>query len=90
MQRATLLLRDVFDYSARGAAGALGLSEANARTTHLRARRASRRLRRAATSAHRGAPSTARDGGLAEIPGLRDRVETWPEWRRCWPRTRGR
>jgi RNA polymerase sigma-70 factor (ECF subfamily) len=39
-QRATLLLRDVFDYSAREAARALGLSEANARTTHLRARRA--------------------------------------------------
>jgi RNA polymerase sigma-70 factor (ECF subfamily) len=39
-QRATLLLRDVFDYSARESAGALGLSEANARTTHLRARRA--------------------------------------------------
>jgi RNA polymerase sigma-70 factor (ECF subfamily) len=40
MQRATLLLRDVFDYSAREAARALGLSEANARTMHLRARRA--------------------------------------------------
>jgi RNA polymerase sigma-70 factor (ECF subfamily) len=40
MQRAVLLLRDVFDYSAREAADALGISEANARTTHLRARRA--------------------------------------------------
>ena len=40
MQRAILLLRDVFDYSARETARALGLSEANARTTHLRARRA--------------------------------------------------
>jgi RNA polymerase sigma-70 factor, ECF subfamily len=40
MQRATLLLRDVFDYSARETARALGLSEANARTSHLRARRA--------------------------------------------------
>jgi len=39
-QRAVLLLRDVFDYSAREAARSLGLSEANARTTHLRARRA--------------------------------------------------
>jgi RNA polymerase sigma-70 factor (ECF subfamily) len=39
-QRAILLLRDVFDYSAREAARALGLTEANARTTHLRARRA--------------------------------------------------
>jgi len=39
-QRATLLLRDVFDYSARETARALGLSEANVRTTHLRARRA--------------------------------------------------
>ena len=40
MQRATLLLRDVFDYSGREAARALGISEASARTTHLRARRA--------------------------------------------------
>jgi RNA polymerase sigma-70 factor (ECF subfamily) len=40
MQRAVLLLRDVFDYSAREAAEALGVSEANTRTTHLRARRA--------------------------------------------------
>jgi RNA polymerase sigma factor (sigma-70 family) len=39
MQRAALLLRDVFDYSARETARALGISEANARTTHLRARR---------------------------------------------------
>jgi RNA polymerase sigma factor (sigma-70 family) len=38
-QRAVLLLRDVFDYSVREAARALGISEANARTTHLRARR---------------------------------------------------
>jgi RNA polymerase sigma-70 factor (ECF subfamily) len=40
MQRAVLLLRDVFDYSAREAAEALGISEANARTHHTRARRA--------------------------------------------------
>lgn len=40
MQRAVLLLRDVFDYSVREAAHALGISEANVRTTHLRARRA--------------------------------------------------
>jgi RNA polymerase sigma factor (sigma-70 family) len=38
-QRAVLLLRDVFDYSVRETAGALGLSEANVKTTHLRARR---------------------------------------------------
>ncbi len=40
MQRAVLLLRDVFDYSGRETARALGISEANARTTHVRARRA--------------------------------------------------
>ena len=39
-QRAVLLLRDVFDYSSRETATALGMSEVNARTTHLRARRA--------------------------------------------------
>ncbi len=39
-QRAVLLLRDVFDYSVRETAAALGLSEANVKTTHLRARRA--------------------------------------------------
>jgi RNA polymerase sigma-70 factor (ECF subfamily) len=39
-QRAVLLLRDVFDYSARETAEALGMSEPNVRTTHHRARRA--------------------------------------------------
>ncbi|MCC7536596.1 MAG: sigma-70 family RNA polymerase sigma factor [Deltaproteobacteria bacterium] len=39
-QRAVLLLRDVFDYSVRETAGALAMSEANVKTTHLRARRA--------------------------------------------------
>ncbi|WP_239490767.1 sigma-70 family RNA polymerase sigma factor [Luteitalea sp. TBR-22] len=38
MQRAVLLLRDVFDYSARDAAEALGVSETNARKLHSRAR----------------------------------------------------
>lgn len=38
-QRAVLLLRDVFDYSVREAAEALGLSAANVKTSHLRARR---------------------------------------------------
>lgn len=37
--RAVLLLRDVFDYSAQEAASALGMSEANVRTTHHRARK---------------------------------------------------
>jgi len=39
-QRAVLLLRDVFDYSVREAADALGVSEASVKTTHHRARRA--------------------------------------------------
>lgn len=53
-QRAALLLRDVFDYSVRETAEALDLSEANVKTTHLRARRAMRdydRGRRAPTRA---------------------------------------
>lgn len=40
LQRAVLLLRDVFDYSVRETAEALAVSEANTKTTHLRARRA--------------------------------------------------
>ncbi len=39
-QRAVLLLRDVFDYSVRDAAEALGMSEPNVKTTHHRARHA--------------------------------------------------
>jgi RNA polymerase sigma-70 factor (ECF subfamily) len=39
-QRAVLLLRDVFDYSVEETADALGLSAANVKTTHHRARRA--------------------------------------------------
>lgn len=38
-QRATLLLRDVFDYSVKETAEALGISEQNVKTTHHRARR---------------------------------------------------
>ncbi len=38
--RAVLLLRDVFDYSVKETADALGLSHANVKTTHHRARRA--------------------------------------------------
>jgi RNA polymerase sigma-70 factor (ECF subfamily) len=41
-QRAVLLLRDVFDYSVRDTADALGLSEPNVKTTHHRARTAMR------------------------------------------------
>lgn len=39
LQRAVLLLRDVFDYSVRETAEALAVSEANVKTSHLRARR---------------------------------------------------
>jgi RNA polymerase sigma-70 factor (ECF subfamily) len=41
-QRAVLLLRDVFDYSAREVGEALAMSDANVRITHHRARRAMR------------------------------------------------
>jgi RNA polymerase sigma factor (sigma-70 family) len=40
LQRAVLLLRDVFDYDVRETAEALDVSEANVKTTHHRARRA--------------------------------------------------
>jgi RNA polymerase sigma-70 factor (ECF subfamily) len=39
-QRGVLLLRDVFDYTVRETAAALGMSEPNVKTTHHRARRA--------------------------------------------------
>jgi RNA polymerase sigma-70 factor (ECF subfamily) len=45
-QRAVLLLRDVFDYSARDVAEALGMSEANVRIVHHRARRTMRQYDR--------------------------------------------
>ncbi|MEW6297355.1 MAG: sigma factor-like helix-turn-helix DNA-binding protein [Thermodesulfobacteriota bacterium] len=41
-QRAVLLLRDVFDYSVRETAAALGITEASVKTSHHRARRAMR------------------------------------------------
>jgi len=53
-QRAVLLLRDVFDYSVRETADALEMSEANVKTTHLRARRVM-----ASYDLRRGVPPTA-------------------------------
>ena len=52
-QRAVLLLRDVYDYSVRETAGALGLSEPAVKTTHHRARKAMKRY-----DADRRPPST--------------------------------
>jgi RNA polymerase sigma-70 factor (ECF subfamily) len=53
-QRAVLILRDVFDYSVRETAEALSMSEANVKTTHLRARRVMEAYDRE-RGAHRGA-----------------------------------
>src|SRR5262247_1621751 len=53
-QRAVLLLRDVFDYSVKETAGALGMSEPNVKTTHHRARHAM-----SAYDQERRAPSAA-------------------------------
>jgi RNA polymerase sigma-70 factor (ECF subfamily) len=49
-QRAVLLLRDVFDYSVRETAAALDITEANVKTTHLRARKAMRAYEQARPS----------------------------------------
>jgi RNA polymerase sigma factor (sigma-70 family) len=61
-QRAVLLLRDVFDYSVREAAEALLMSEANVKTTHLRARRVmeSYDARRSSRAWRRAMPARSR------------------------------
>ena len=53
LQRAVLLLCDVFDYSGAECADALGISAANVRTTHHRARRAMAAYDRARCLPHR-------------------------------------
>lgn len=63
-QRAVLLLRDVFDYSVRETADALGLSEPNIKTTHHRARAAMRNYDRA-----RSIPTQALQGRTREALG---------------------
>jgi RNA polymerase sigma-70 factor (ECF subfamily) len=60
-QRAVLLLRDVFDVSVREAAAALGVSEDNVKTLHLRARRAMRAYDRARMPPTAGLQARTRD-----------------------------
>jgi len=65
-QRAVLLLRDVIDYDVRETALALGMSEANVKTTHHRARRAM-----AAYNGARCPPTPARQAATgAALNGL--------------------
>ena len=59
-QRAVLLLRDVFDYSVRETAAALGMSEPNVKTTHHRARRAMAAYDRGAAVPTRGLQARTR------------------------------
>jgi RNA polymerase sigma-70 factor (ECF subfamily) len=61
LQRAVLLLRDVFDYRVAEAATALGVTPANVKTTHHRARRAMR-----AYDAARCPPTRARQEATRE------------------------
>jgi RNA polymerase sigma-70 factor (ECF subfamily) len=61
LQRAVLLLRDVFDYDVAGCAAALAVSAANVKTTHHRARRAM-----AAYDAERCVPTRARQEATRE------------------------
>lgn len=61
-QRAVLLLRDVFDYSVRETATALGLTETNVKVTHHRARAAMERY-----DADRIGPRASREAAYAAL-----------------------
>ena len=79
-QRAVLLLRDVFDYSVRETADALAMSEANVKTTHLRARRVMEsydRRRVPVTAARRSRPALEQFP-LLPGPGRRGRSPVHP------------
>jgi len=84
-QRAVLLLRDVFDYSVREAADALGMSEPSVKTTHHRARRAMRDYDR--DRARRRVRCRNRRGAQWSVSYIVSSARTSPGPKPCWPPT---